>query len=56
MSNESFKYHVAKDRNDFAKWVEDVLQEPIFARKLKTMKTRLTALRSAEAEIKKYQQ
>lgn len=56
MSDETFRYHVSKEKNDFAKWIEDVLQEPVFARKMKTMKTRLTALRTVESELKKYQQ
>ena len=55
MNDGVFKHHVNVERNDFAKWIEEILGEPVFARKMRTMKSRLTALRSVEAEIKKYQ-
>lgn len=55
MSDEVFKNHVNKEKNDFAKWIEDILGESVFAKKMRTMKTRLTALRTVESELKKYQ-
>lgn len=55
MNDGVFKHHVNVERNDFAKWIEEILGEPVFARKMRTMKSRLTALRSVEAELKKYQ-
>lgn len=55
MSDRIFAYHINDAKNDFAKWVEEILKDPVFARKLHTMKSRKTALRSVTAELKKYQ-
>ena len=43
MEKEVYLYHVRKDRNDFAEWVETVLVDPDCAKDLKKAKTPQTA-------------
>ncbi len=54
MSDKSFHYHVGKTKNDFAKWIEEVLGDSALAGKIRRMKNRLVVLRSVEAAIRKY--
>ena len=52
MSNEVFSYHVNKNKNDFAKWVEDVFGERKLAIDLKKAKTPKTAAKKIKIKIK----
>lgn len=54
MTAEQFLYHVTKDKNDFANWVEFVLQEPILAGKLRSYKTQKTMFKAVGTYIQKY--
>jgi len=35
LTPEQFSYHVNKEKNDFAKWIEDVLANPVLAHDLR---------------------
>ena len=54
ISKESFIYHVNKEKNDFSKWIEDVLLDSRLAKALKKVKTRRAFLKKIEAALKKY--
>ena len=43
MSEETFRYHVTADRNDFSKWVEDVIGDRELSAVLKNSSTRSQA-------------
>ena len=43
MSEETFQYHVTADRNDFSKWVEDVIGDHELSAVLKNSSTRSQA-------------
>lgn len=53
MSDESFCYHVTKEKNDFAKWVREVLQDSQLAKQISRIKTRKACLKKVEARLKK---
>lgn len=54
MSDESFCHHVNKEKNDFAKWVEEVLEDGQLARQMRRVKTRKACLRKVGTGLKKY--
>jgi hypothetical protein len=43
MSGDTFRYHVSADRNDFSKWVEDVIGDYELSAGLKNSSTRSQA-------------
>src|SRR4030043_1583419 len=43
MSEDTFRYHVTVDRNDFSKWVEDVIGDDELSARLKNSSTRSQA-------------
>ncbi|HLG23320.1 MAG TPA: hypothetical protein VI564_00140 [Candidatus Nanoarchaeia archaeon] len=51
MPNEIFLYHVNKDKNDFAKWISDVLGDKAFALDLKKAKTAHAALKKVKEHV-----
>lgn len=51
MTGEIFKHHVNKERNDFANWVNDVLEDKKLATDLKRAKTLKTILQKIEASL-----
>ena len=54
ISEETFKYHVNKGKNDFASWVKNVLNDKILANKLARIKTVKTMTKTIEEGLKKY--
>lgn len=54
ISDEQFAHHVAADRNDFASWVEAVLDDAACAKALRRAKTRHAALQAVEASLTAY--
>jgi len=54
MSNKTFTYHVNKNKNDFARWINDVLKEKALARTLKNIKSQKMFLKKIEIALKKY--
>jgi predicted transcriptional regulator len=51
MSDDTYRYHANKDKNDFANWVNDVFQAPALAQELRTAKTRQEAAKVLEKGI-----
>jgi hypothetical protein len=51
ISDEQFAYHVARERNDFAVWVEEVLGDATCAKALRRARTRRAALRAVAARL-----
>ena len=51
MSDEQFKHHVNKMKNDFSAWVKDVLRDADLAQKLAHSKTRDAAAKTVKAHI-----
>jgi len=51
MTDEQFRYHVNERKNDFAKWVREVLAEKEIARRLARIKTRKSAFQFLEREL-----
>jgi len=54
LSDEQFAHHVGPDRNDFARWVDEVLGDPECARALGQVATREEAVRVIEASLATY--
>jgi hypothetical protein len=54
MRDEAFTYHVNKNKNDLAKWVEEVIKDKTLAKKLRTLTKRASALRAVTAHLKKH--
>lgn len=55
MSKDIYAYHVAKDRNDFAQWVEYVLVDVACAKDLRKAKTQSAAKTVVVKHLKTYQ-
>jgi len=54
MSKETFSYHVNKEKNDFAVWVKNTLQDETLSNKLAKIKTLKTMSKAIEERLKKY--
>ncbi len=52
MSENVFKYHVTKEKNDFAEWVEKVFGDKTLARELKRLKTAKSSATKIKGNIK----
>jgi len=55
ISDEQFAHHVGPGRNDFACWVEDVLEDSECARALRESSTREEAARAVTASLVAYE-
>jgi len=51
MTEEIFKHHVTKNRDDFAKWVGEVLADTILARRMKSSRTKLGHVEAVRKRI-----
>ena len=54
MDAETFRYHVNEQRNDFAKWVEDIMQDQGLAKLLQSIKEKKKYVQAVEKHLKKY--
>ncbi len=54
VSDAQFAHHVGAGRNDFANWVEGVLDDAACAQGLRRAKTRVRALRTVEKTLAAY--
>lgn len=52
-SNNQFTHHVNPEKNDFARWIEDVLRDRELAGKLRRCKTRVSTVRAIETHLQK---
>lgn len=56
MSNEQFSYHLNKEKNDFAKWIDEVIGDKKLAKDLANVKTKVALQKIVAkrlAELKK---
>ena len=51
MSDETFAYHVNPEKNDFSKWVKDIINDEKLASELATASTRLEACGCVSARV-----
>ena len=51
MPEETFRYHVNKDKNDFRNWVNDVIGDATLANQLGKASTRTTYAHKVEARL-----
>ncbi|RMD67131.1 hypothetical protein D6817_02405 [Candidatus Pacearchaeota archaeon] len=51
MSGETFSYHANKEKNDFAKWVEDIFHDSALASELRRARKASGAARRVKARI-----
>ncbi len=54
LSDDEYAYHANREKNDFARWVEDVLQDKVCARALAKAKNRKEAVRAVADALKRY--
>lgn len=54
MSDEQYSYHVNDDKNDFSRWIEDVLEDKTLAKALVKYKTRTGTLKAVSARLKDF--
>lgn len=54
MDDKTYQYHANKEKNDFAKWVREVLLDSTLANQLEKVRTRKGALKKVEDRLKKY--
>jgi hypothetical protein len=54
VSDAQFDYHVNASRNDFANWVEAVLEDAACSKALQRAKSRLAALRVVKTHLRRY--
>lgn len=54
MSDETYRYHVNPEKNDFAKWVGEVLQDKILAAYLLEAESRQEAEKMVQDRLKVY--
>lgn len=50
-----FMHHANKDKNDFAKWVEEVVRDPVLAKSVKLAKTKDELATAVASRIKQLQ-
>lgn len=55
MNEETFNYHVNKERNDFAAWVKDVLRDEALGNKLLKTKTLKSVAKAVETRLRSYE-
>jgi hypothetical protein len=51
MNEATFKYHVTKDRNDFSKWVYDIICDKDLADALRKSKDKKTATKKVKERL-----
>ena len=52
IDKEKFKHHANKEKNDFAKWVDEVVQDNGLAKVISKIKSRQAMLKKVEARVK----
>lgn len=56
LSDVQFAHHVGAGKNDFARWVEDVLEDATCAASLRRTRTRAATLRAVERALARYRE
>jgi hypothetical protein len=52
LDDNTFKYHVNQERNDFARWVEDIFADTTLANKLRKAKKQKTFAQTVNRRLK----
>lgn len=52
MSDDTFKHHVSKDKNDFANWIQDILHQKELAAKVRRLKTKSGIQKAVDTFLK----
>jgi len=52
MSDDTFKYHANKEKNDFSNWVRDCIGDVTLSRALARITTKATAIRKVDARLR----
>ena len=52
ISDEQFRYHTSRGRNDFSSWIQNVLHDETCSKALARVKTKKTAIRILSEHIK----
>ena len=56
MTQDQYNFHVTKEKNDFALWVEYILHDKQCARAIKKARTIKTSIRAVDQSLQKYKQ
>lgn len=51
ISDETFRYHVNRDKNDFENWIRDIIQDRELAREISRIKTKETLTRKIQERV-----
>ncbi len=51
VSEDVFRYHVNRDKNDFENWIRDIIQDRELAREISRIKTKETLMRKIQERI-----
>ncbi|HEY4517641.1 MAG TPA: hypothetical protein VJI74_02025 [Candidatus Paceibacterota bacterium] len=54
MSDEEYAYHANREKNDFAKWVKEILHDPLCAKALLKARNRKAAAAAVSAALKRH--
>jgi len=54
MGEDTFKYHVNAEKNDFAAWVKEILKDEVLAGRILKSKTAKAAAKAIETRLKRY--
>jgi len=52
VDDEIFRYHVNRDKNDFERWIRDIIKDKELAREIARIKTKETLVRKISERIK----
>jgi len=52
MSNHTFIYHVNRKKNDFAKWIQEVIEDKTLARDIKKAYSKTQLLKKVQSRVK----
>jgi len=53
MKKDTFRHHVNKEKNDFSKWIQDVLGHKKLAEDLKKIRSKKSLMEKIEREIRR---
>ena len=51
VSDETFRYHVNRDKNDFENWIRDIIQDTELPNKISIIKTKETLTRKIQERV-----
>lgn len=51
MSDDTFKHHVNKEKNDFCNWIRDIIKDDKLAKDLAKSKNKISAYKNVQARL-----